>query len=192
MIDLEEIKLQFNQNIELHKSSIDVLVPNIAKAAEAVIDAYKKGNKVLLCGNGGSAADAQHIAAELVGRFKKERKGLPAIALNVNTSVITAIANDFGYDLLFSRQIESLGNKGDILIIISTSGISANIIRAIETAKERGITTIGLLGKGGGKAKDLVIIPIVVPSDETDRIQEIHILIGHILCSQIDNKFSNI
>lgn len=189
---INEIKSHFKQNIKLHKDSIEILAPDIAKAAGIIIQAFKEGNKLLLCGNGGSAADAQHIAAELVGRFKKERKGLPAIALNVNTSIITAVANDYGYDSSFFRQIEALGKKGDVLIGISTSGSSINVIRAVEIANSKGLKTIGLLGSDGGKLKNLVEVPIVVPSAETDRAQEVHILIGHIICHLIDLSLSQL
>ena len=184
---INEIKSQFKQNIKLHKDAMESLVPKIAEVAKLIIQAYKKGNKLLLCGNGGSAADAQHIAAELVGRFKKERKGLPAIALTTNTSIITAVANDYGYDLLFVRQVEAIGIKGDILIGISTSGNSSNIIKAVETANFKGLKTIGFLGSDGGRLKDLVYLPIIVPFKGSDRVQEVHILIGHILCSLIES-----
>lgn len=190
MIDLKEIKSQFNQNIELHKISMDLLAFNIAKSAELIIEAYKKGGKLLICGNGGSAADAQHIAAELVGRFKKERKGLAAIALTTDTSIMTAVANDYCYDLLFSRQIEALGKKGDVLLGISTSGNSVNVIRAVEMANFNGLTTIGFLGSDGGKLKDMVHIPLIVPFKSSDRVQEVHILMGHIICSLIEPNFS--
>ncbi len=183
------IKSQFDQNIELHKLSKEQLADGILHAADLITQAYKTGNKLLLCGNGGSAADAQHIAAELVGRFKKERKGLPAIALTTDASIMTAVANDYWYDLLFARQVEALGKKGDVLIGISTSGNSVNVIRAIETAKFKGLKTIGFLGRDGGKLKDIVDIPLKVPSQESDRIQEVHILMGHIICHLIESKF---
>lgn len=184
------IKDQFDKNIELHQVAKEQLSPQIAQAADLIIEAYKQGRKLLLCGNGGSAADAQHIAAELVGRFKKERRGLPAIALTTDTSIMTAVANDYWYDLLFARQVEALGDKGDVLIGISTSGNSVNVIRAVETAKFKGLKTIGFLGSDGGKLKDLVEIPIVVPFEGSDRVQEVHILIGHIICYLIDSKLS--
>lgn len=186
----EIIKEKFDQNIELHKIAKERLFADIHKAAQIIIEAYKNGNKVLLCGNGGSAADAQHIAAELVGRFKKERRGLPAIALNTDTSIMTAVANDYWYDLLFARQAEALGDKNDILIAISTSGNSVNIIRAVEAARLKGLKTIGLLGADGGKLKDLVDFPLIVPSEEADRVQEVHILMGHIICYLIDSQIS--
>ena len=151
----------------------------------------KNGNKVLLMGNGGSAADSQHIAAELVGRFKNERKGLPAIALTTDTSILTAVGNDYSFNEIFARQIEALANKGDLVIGISTSGNSENVIKGILKAKEIGCYTVGLLGKDGGKLKDLVDLPIIVPSNSTPRIQECHILIGHIICEIVDREFSN-
>ena len=187
---IDEIKSQFNQNIELHKKTMEELCPQIEKAATLVIEAYKSGNKLLLCGNGGSAADAQHIAAELVGRFKKERKGLPAIALTTDASIMTAVANDYWYDLLFARQVEALGEKGDVLIGLSTSGNSSNIIRAVETANFKGLKTIGFLGSDGGKLKDLVEIPLIVPFKGSDRVQEVHILMGHIICHLIESSLS--
>lgn len=184
----DNIKALFNKNIELHQIVKEQLVSQIAQAADLIIEAYQKGNKLLLCGNGGSAADAQHIAAELVGRFKKERRGLAAIALTTDTSIMTAVANDYWYDLLFARQVEALGEKGDVLIGISTSSNSTNVIRAVETAKFKGLKTIGFLGGDGGKLKDLVDLALIVPSPESDRIQEVHILIGHIICNLIDLK----
>jgi D-sedoheptulose 7-phosphate isomerase len=186
---IEEIKDQFNQNIKLHETSREQLSPLVLKAAELIIEALKKGNKLLFCGNGGSAADSQHLAAEFVGRFKKERKGLPAIALTTDTSILTALANDYGYDSVFARQVGSLGQKDDVLIVISTSGNSVNLIKAAERAKNMGLKTIGFLGSDGGKLKDLVDLALVVPSRETARIQEVHILIGHIICHLVEKNF---
>lgn len=184
----KEIKALFDKNIELHRASKEELVVNIVKAADLIINSYKQGKKVLFCGNGGSAADAQHLAAELVGRFKKERRGLPAIALTTDASIMTAISNDYWYDLLFARQIEALGDKDDILVAISTSGNSSNIIRALEAARFKGLKTVAFLGADGGKLKNLVDIPLVVPSWEADRTQEVHIFLGHIICHFIDEK----
>jgi len=158
----------------------------IAKAAQIILDAYKAGGKVLLIGNGGSAADAQHIAAELAGRFKLERTGLPAIALTTNTSVLTALANDYGYDRVFSHQLEALANDKDVLIAITTSGTSPNILKAVEMAHSKGVTVIGLTGAKGGKLKDSADLTIMVPSDDTPRIQEAHITIGHIICHLVE------
>jgi D-sedoheptulose 7-phosphate isomerase len=151
------------------------------------MEVLKAGKKILIFGNGGSAADAQHIAAELVGRYKTERRGLPAIALSTDTSALTAIGNDYGYDRVFDRQVEALANEGDLLIGISTSGNSANVNNALKLGKELGCKTIGFSGKGGGDMNGLCDLNIVVPSDDTPRIQEMHIMIGHILCQGIDS-----
>ncbi len=159
----------------------------VKAAAEASILTLRNGGKILICGNGGSAADAQHFSAELVGRYKKERKGLPALALTTDSSVLTAISNDYGYDMVFSRQVDALGEKGDMLFLISTSGNSQNLLEAAKTAKEKGIRAIGLLGKGGGKLVALCDSAIVVPSDNTPRIQEMHGMAIHMLCGLIEN-----
>ena len=158
----------------------------IAEAAQIILDAFKEGKEVFLIGNGGSAADAQHIAAELAGRFKLERRGLPAIALTTNTSVLTALANDYGYERVFSHQLEALAKDKDILIAITTSGTSPNILKAVETAHSKGVTVIGLTGAKGGKLKDSADLTIMVPSDDTPRIQEAHITIGHIICHLVE------
>jgi len=158
----------------------------LARAAQLMVQTLQNGHKILLCGNGGSAADAQHIAAELTGRYKTERRGLPAIALTTDTSALTAIANDFGYDKVFSRQVEALANQGDLLIGISTSGNSLNILLALEQAKAIGCATLGLTGNSGGKMNALCDINLVVPSNNTPRIQEMHILFGHVLCQIVD------
>lgn len=176
-----------------HKKIIDAvienLIPDIEAASRVAIDTLKKGNKILLCGNGGSAADAQHIAAELTGRYKSERKGLPAIALTTDTSALTAIANDYGFDRVFDRQIEALASKNDLLIGISTSGNSPNIISALETAKDMGCRTVGLSGKAGGKMNNACDLNVVIPSNDTARIQEMHILIGHAIAQAVDDAF---
>ncbi len=163
----------------------------IADAAQTILNAYRAGGKVLLIGNGGSAADAQHIAAELVGRFKLEKIGLPAIALTTNTSIITALANDYGYDTIFSRQLEALATDKDVLIAITTSGASPNILKAVEMAHSKGVTVIGLTGETGGKLKDVADLTIMVPSGDTARIQEAHITIGHIICSLVEKELFN-
>jgi len=162
---------------------------HIYTASVIVTEALKNQKKVLLCGNGGSAADAQHIAAELVGRFKKERRGLPAVALSTDTSALTAISNDYGYEQVFARQVEALAQKGDVLIAISTSGESENVLRAVEVARTMGCKCIGLLGRDGGRIKDMCDAAIVVPVEDTPRIQEMHILVGHILCALVDESF---
>lgn len=170
---------------ELLLKSTEV-VTVVAKVSELLVDALQKGNKVLLFGNGGSAADAQHIAAEFVGRFAFDRPALPALALNVNTSCITAIGNDYGFDLVFSRQIEALARPGDVAVGISTSGQSPNVIRAMSTAKKMGLHTVGLTGSSGKGLKDAVEYCICAPSTETPRIQECHILIGHIVSELVE------
>ena len=168
---------------------IKELLPKIKKAGDLCLSALKNGNKILIAGNGGSAADAQHFSAELTGRFKKERISLPAIALTTDTSALTAIGNDYGYKYVFSRQLEGLGNKGDIFIGISTSGNSQNIIETIKKAKEKNIKIITLLGKNGGKMKEMGDLNIIIPSNETPRIQEMHIMILHMICQIIDEGF---
>jgi len=160
----------------------------IARAAHAIAASLRDGGGVLVFGNGGSAADAQHISGELVGRFAMERKGLRAVALTTDASVMTSLANDYGYEAIFSRQIEALGRPGDIALALSTSGNSPNIIRAIETAKENGLTVIGLSGRGGGLMRDVCDILIVIPSDDTPRIQEGHTLVYHILCGLVETE----
>ena len=162
------------------------LVATMSSVTEIMIDAFRAGNKVLLFGNGGSAADAQHIAAEFVGRFAFDRPALPALALSVNTSCVTAIGNDYGFDLVFSRQLEALAHRGDVAIGISTSGRSPNVLRAIATAKKLGLHTVGLTGAAGSKLADAVDHCICVPSTETPRIQECHILVGHIISELVE------
>ena len=162
------------------------LTSTVAKVSEIVLHSMKEGHKILLFGNGGSAADAQHIAAEFVGRFAFDRPALPALALNVNTSCITAIGNDYGFDQVFSRQIEALGQSGDVAFGITTSGNSLNVIRAMTAAKKKGLHTIGLTGRAGGNLKGAVDYCICVPSDETPRIQEGHILVGHVISELVE------
>ena len=165
------------------------LEADIKKACETAVATLKAGGKILLCGNGGSAADAQHIAAELTGRYKTERGALAGIALTTDTSALTAIGNDYGYEFVFSRQLEALGRGGDLLIAISTSGNSGNVIKALELAQKIGIKTIGLSGRTGGAMNELCELNLVVPSNDTPRIQEMHIMIGHIICQAIDDAF---
>jgi len=174
------------ESVKTQKSISGGMSEKIESAAKAILKSLASGGKVLIFGNGGSAADSQHFAAELVGRFKKERAPLAAIALTVNTSALTAIANDYGYDVVFARQIEALGKKGDIAIGLSTSGNSKNVIEALRKARKLGMATIGLLGRDGGKIKNECDIAIVVPSNDTPRTQEAHITIIHILCEIID------
>ena len=162
------------------------LLEKLDRIALVVKEALAKGNKVLFCGNGGSAADSQHLAAEFVGRFQKERKGLPAIALTVDTSILTAVGNDYGYDKVFVRQVEALARPGDVLIGISTSGNSGNVVEAIILAKEMGLYCVGMTAYGGGKMATLCDECLAVPVKVTARAQEMHILMGHILCELVD------
>ena len=162
------------------------LMEQLAAAAGLIKTALAGGHKLLFCGNGGSAADAQHWAAEFVGRFQKERRGLPAIALTVDTSILTAVANDYGYERVFSRQVEALGQPGDVLIGVSTSGNSGNVVAAVELAKTLGLKTVGLTGFGGGKLAKLADVCLVIPCKVTARVQEVHSLMGHILCELAD------
>lgn len=165
------------------------LAPDIERAGILIRDALAGGHKILFCGNGGSAADSQHLAAEIVGRFQKERPSLPALALTVDTSVLTAVANDYGYDTVFSRQVEGLGNDGDVLVGISTSGNSKNVIAAIEAARKKQMKVIGFTGIGGGKMADLCDVCLAVPSRVTARTQEMHIMMGHILCEIAEEAY---
>jgi D-sedoheptulose 7-phosphate isomerase len=182
----DQIEHLFAEHIETAKKTKATLILKIEEACSIITDCIEKGNKVLLFGNGGSAADAQHIAAEFTGRFVKERRSLPAIALTTDTSAITAIGNDYGFDRIFERQVEGLANPGDVLIGISTSGNSPNVVKALEAGKNQGCKTIGLSGRDGGQMNICSDINIVVPSNITARIQEMHILIGHIICEAID------
>lgn len=176
----------FVSSIEVHQKSLDVLVKGAESAALICVRAYANDKKVVICGNGGSAADAQHFAAELVGRYLVERKALSAIALTTNSSSLTAIGNDYGYDKTFSRQLEAYGRKGDVLFCISTSGNSKNCVEAAKLAKRIGLKTIAFTGCGGGILKKVCDISLVVPSDSTPRIQEVHILVIHIICEIIE------
>ena len=160
----------------------------INKIAEIIDECFKIGNKLILCGNGGSAADAQHIAAEFVVRFEKKRQALPAIALNTNSSSLTAIGNDFSALEVFDRQVEAFGNKGDVLIGISTSGNSENVIRAVYKAKEKEMKTIMLLGKDGGRSRGLADTELIVPSNRTSHVQEMHIMVGHMICGIVEER----
>jgi len=182
---LEELKA----HQEVINKVIEQLVPQLEQACHYIKSCVEAQKKVLLAGNGGSAADAQHIAAELSGRFVKERRALPGIALTTDTSALTAIGNDYGFEKIFARQVEALAQPGDLFIGISTSGNSANILHALETARAKGCTTIGLSGRNGGKMTALCDLNIIVPHDITARIQEVHILIGHVLCKAVDDLF---
>lgn len=183
------VEKSFEDHLMLVKSCIELLTEQISSVCEIVDKALINGNKILIFGNGGSAADAQHIAAEFTGRFVEERIGLPAIALTTDTSALTAIGNDYGFAYIFSRQIEALAKKGDVLIGISTSGNSQNVLNAFLAGDKIGTINIGLSGNNGGKMSEIMKNNIVVPSSITARIQEIHILIGHIICQFIDSKY---
>jgi D-sedoheptulose 7-phosphate isomerase len=159
-----------------------------AEAAAVIVRALRAGNKVLLCGNGGSAADAQHIAAELAGRLRIERRALPAVALTVNPSVLTAVANDYGYEAVFARQVEALGRPGDVLVGISTSGTSRSVVAALAAAHAAGLATVGLMGKSGGAMKEHCDVAVLVPSSDTQRIQEAHIAVGHAVCELVERE----
>lgn len=182
---IQAAELLVGQRLENHFKVVQdmrKIMPEVASAGLRVRTALEKGRKILICGNGGSAADSQHMAAEFVGRFVKERQSLPALALTVDTSLLTAVGNDYGFDCVFSRQVEGLGQEGDVLIAISTSGNSANVVKAVKTAKEKGIYVIALTGENGGilaKESDLCL---AVPSQITARIQEMHIMIIHMIC----------
>ncbi len=164
------------------------LTPRIAETVTLLADTFRSGHKLLVMGNGGSAADSQHLAAEIVGRFKMERRGLPAIALSTDSSILTALGNDYGFDAVFTRQIEALATPGDLVLGISTSGKSRNVVAALKLAKHRGCRTVGLLGGDGGEIAGLVDLPLVVPSCETPRIQEGHITIIHVICDLLEQE----
>jgi len=186
----DKIKKALKDSAELKMQISETMAEKISDTAKTISTAIKKGNKVMFCGNGGSAADSQHLAAELVVRLTGDsnRKALPGIALTTDTSVLTAGSNDFGFENVFSRQVEALGTKGDVLIVLSTSGNSSNLIKAVEEARKTGLQTIGFLGSGGGKLGTLVDLPLIIPSKDTQRIQEAHITIGHIIISLIEEE----
>lgn len=187
---MDEVKRHIEESIRVKRLLLDneEVLESIERAAEVCIIALKDGKKLMFAGNGGSAADAQHLAAELVNRFGFDRPGIAAMALTTDTSVITAISNDYSFEMLFSRQIESLGIDGDVLVALSTSGNSVNVLEGIKTALGKGITTIGITGSSGGKIASACDIAIEIPSKKTARIQEATILIGHILCYEIENS----
>jgi len=186
---VSRVENHFEESISTKQKSKSALSSDLAKAIEQMYQCVNAGSKVLACGNGGSAADAQHFAAELVGRFERERKEFGAIALTTDSSILTAVGNDYGYDEIFSKQVNALGKPGDILLAISTSGNSKNVIKAIEVAQKKGLTVIALTGKDGGVIGQLMSandINLCVPSERTARIQETHLLILHCLCDGID------
>jgi D-sedoheptulose 7-phosphate isomerase len=182
---MSPLATSLNEHVQLFRR-LPELESAIARAAELLSSVFAVGHKLLICGNGGSAADSQHIAAELTGRFVKDRRALPAIALSTDSSALTSISNDYGFEEVFARQVVALGRPGDCLLAISTSGNSSNVIRAAEAARAAHMHTIGLLGRDGGRLRALCNPPIVVPSDVTARIQEAHIFIGHVLCGMIE------
>ncbi|MEO9020513.1 MAG: D-sedoheptulose 7-phosphate isomerase [Ginsengibacter sp.] len=167
----------------------DKILTTVNECVNLIVSTFEKGNKVFFCGNGGSASDAQHLAAEFSGRFYTDRDALPAEALHCNTSYLTAVANDYSYDVIYSRLLKGIGNKGDVLVGLSTSGNSKNIVNAFEMAREKKITTIAFTGSGGGKLKALSDFLINVPSEDTPRIQESHILLGHIICQLVEEIY---
>ena len=185
---MNDIEIQLQESIDTKKALLSANLDVIREIANVIVKAYKDKHCVYLIGNGGSAADAQHIAGELIGRFKINRRPLPAIALTTDTSVITAIANDFGYETCFARQIEALAKPGDVLLAFSTSGNSKGILNAVQVAKSLRAITIGFTGKDGGLLKSIVDICLKIPSDNTPRIQECHITVGHIICSIVEKE----
>lgn len=188
---MEKIKDIIQASIDTKQKVLEneELLQTVASVTDVLVNAFKNGNRVYFCGNGGSAADAQHLAAEFSGRFYTDRKALPAEALHCNTSYLTAVANDYSYEVVYARLIEGIANAGDVLVGLSTSGNSANIVRAFEVAKEKKIITVGFTGITGGVMKDISDYLINVPSADTPRIQESHILLGHIICQLVEEKF---
>ncbi|MBI3717912.1 MAG: D-sedoheptulose 7-phosphate isomerase [Sphingobacteriales bacterium] len=186
-----KIKSIISASIDTKQKTLadEKIINTVAACIDLIVTAFKNGNKVLFCGNGGSAADAQHLAAEFSGRFYTDRDALPAEALHCNTSYLTAVANDYSYDVIYSRLVKGIGNKGDVLIGLSTSGNSKNIIAAFEVAKEKGMITIGFTGESGGKMKAISDYLLNVPSNDTPRIQETHITLGHIICQLVEEKY---
>lgn len=184
------VKQIFDDSIKIKEKTAECCSDSIIEAVNLIVRSIRKGGKLILFGNGGSAADSQHVAAELIGRFKKERKALAAVALTTNTSIMTALGNDYDFDIIFKRQIEGIASKGDVAFGISTSGNSKNVILGIEAAKKMGLVTITLTGNSGGKLAKLSDVSIVVPSADTPRIQESHICISHIICELVENAFA--
>ncbi|MDR3715285.1 MAG: D-sedoheptulose 7-phosphate isomerase [Puia sp.] len=187
----DKIKHIIHESAEIKKKILgdERLIKTIEDATRLIVAALKKGNRIYFCGNGGSAADAQHLAAEFSGRFYIDRDALPAEALHCNTSYLTAVANDYSYDLVYARLVKGIAHPGDVLIGLTTSGNSGNIVKAFETAREKGVVTIGMTGETGGKLKELSDFLLNVPSSDTPRIQESHILIGHIICQLVEEQY---
>lgn len=191
-MNAELVKKQLIESARLKRqvAEDDVLTAQIARMAEMVFEALKTGHRLYLCGNGGSAADAQHLAAEFVGRFQKERDAWPVVALTTNTSILTALGNDYSFDIVFSRQVEALVEEGDVLIAISTSGNSVNVIKAAEAARIKGAKILGMAGRDGGELKNVCDECFVVPSQPTCRIQEVHIAVGHVICDLVEEAMT--
>ena len=183
--DIERI---FRESIRVKEETLKANSDKIVQAVKSIRELFSRNGKIFFFGNGGSAADSQHIAAEFIGRFKKERRSLPAVALTTDTSILTALGNDYGFDVIFARQIEGLGNRGDVAFGISTSGNSKNVIEGINRAKKMGLKTISLTGCGGGKLASLTDISLIVPSTETARIQESHLCIAHTICELVEER----
>ncbi|MFZ9659651.1 MAG: D-sedoheptulose 7-phosphate isomerase [Arcobacteraceae bacterium] len=186
---INTINNEFDKHLETIKMVKETMASDLARASQMVVDTLKNGKKVIICGNGGSAADAQHFAAELTGRYKTERRGLAGISLTTDTSAITAIGNDYGYDRIFDRQTEAIANEGDLLIGISTSGNSKNVINAFKVAKSMGCKTLGMSGRSGGAMNDACDFNLVVRCEDTPRVQEMHILFIHTICQIVDDNF---
>ena len=190
MDSIRRIRAHFTASAQLKLDAVDALAPEIARAATLLTECLLADGKILACGNGGSAGDAQHFAAEMVGRFERERPELPAISLSTDTSILTAVANDYSFEQVFAKQVRALGSERDVLLAISTSGNSGNVIAAIDAARERGMRVVALTGKGGGRICDMLSegdSHLCVPHDRTARIQEVHLLMIHCLCDAIDN-----
>ena len=185
------LRNNLERSVEVHNRLLSTGLPQLMQAADALVKAYCLGHKALFFGNGGSAADAQHLAAEFVGRYLCERDPLPALALNANSSAVTAIGNDYGYEQVFARQLQALALPGDVAVAISTSGNSGNVVEGVKCARRLGLFTIGLTGASGGRLRDLVDVLIAAPSDETPRIQECHILVGHALCDAVEQAIAD-
>ena len=184
------LRINVERSIEVHNQLLGACLPAMTAAADALISAYRAGHKALFFGNGGSSTDAQHLAGEFLGRFLRERSPLPAVALADNTAAVTAIGNDYGYEQVFSRQLQALAAPGDVAVALSTSGNSRNVVEAVSCARKLGLFTIGFTGASGGRLRDLVDVLIAIPSDETPRIQECHILVGHALCDAVEQAIT--
>jgi D-sedoheptulose 7-phosphate isomerase len=184
------LRQNIESSIQVHSRVLDACMPSMIAAVDALITAYRSGHKAIFFGNGGSAADAQHLAAEFLGRYLRERRAMPALALHANTSAVTAIANDYGYDHVFSRQLQGFAVAGDVAVGISTSGNSKSVLEALTVARKMGVVTIGLTGASGGRMRELVDVLIAAPTGETPRVQECHILIGHAICDAVEHAMA--